>query len=334
MASDESPNASVSVAESLDHQLKQAAAATGDRPVSLTVRRLLSWWGEDRRTPEIVDQIQTDLTRFGLTTDPPFTKVWAESEVTLRPLPPNATLGAEESDADGTLRIGHLPTANRGVATVSGTDPISTAITIMTVNDYSQLAVMEPTGTFSGVISERSITKAVLRSNLTTVADARVGARGVKREDYVLTLVDELCEHGFCIVIDDEGRPVGIVTVTDLLEELVSRHSPILTISTIELRVRHRVFARLDHAEIEPYLPKRGKRDRHAAPTLGRYPDMLKNPHRWRKLDWNIDHGYFIKMLRIVAATRNELVHFTPDPPTSERLNEIERFAKALRDLT
>jgi len=333
MASDESISASATVPTNPEDFLKQAAQSE-NTPVKLSVRDLLNEWGVTRRTPESVDLVQADLTRHGLTTEPPFTEVWAESLVTLIPASTSTTGDAPESSAEGALRIGHLRGASQVVACVAETDPIAKAITEMTSRDYSQLAVVDESGSLRGAISERSITRATLRRPLDKVADAREPIRQLKPDHLVLDLVDELCATGFGIVASDDGKPLGIVTVGDLLQEFVSLHSPILTISTIEIRIRKRASECLDRKVIEPYLSSWARKKPDAAPTLGNYHRMLKVEQNWRKLGWNIDHEYFLRMISIVATARNELAHFSPDPPSGEQLAEIDSFARVLQELT
>jgi restriction system protein len=333
MAFDESLSASAPPLTQLEDFLKQAASPEHS-PVTLTVRDLLGHWGQTRRTPESVEMVQTDLARHGLTTSPPFTEVWAESEVQLVPAPPREPTAPEESTTEGALRIWHLRGASQDVERAEETDPLTKAITIMTSKDYSQLAVVDGSGNLTGAISERSITRAALRKQLDTVADARESIRHLKPDSLVLDLVDELCTNGFGIVAGDNGKPSGIVTVGDLLQEFVSLHSPILIISTIELRVRKRTIECLDSKVIERYLPAWARRKRDAAPTLGKYRDMLKDEQNWRNLGWNSDHEYFLRMMRVVNETRNELAHFSPDPPNEERLGEIHNFARVLQELT
>lgn len=333
MASDESLSVSAKDPESLEAFLEQAAQPNRT-PEVIRVRDLLAWWGFSRRTPETVEQVQADLDRYGLTTAPSFTEVWAESRVTLIPSTASPTLGEDESKAEGALRVSHLRGASQGVTCVGETEPIANAVTEMVRMDYSQLAVVDGGGSLRGAVSERSITRATVRGTLETVADALEPARHLKPDHLVLELVDELSSSGFVIVASDDGKPTGIVTVGDLLQEFVTLHSPILTISAIELRIRNRTRERLDPKVIEQYLARWAKNKPGAAPTLGKYRDMLQKEENWRRLGWNIDHRYFLKTLDVVRDTRNELAHFSPDPPDQDRLAEIDNFARVLRQLT
>lgn len=333
MASDESLSVSANSSNHLEALLEQASQPNRP-PQTISVRDLLALWGVSRRTSDTVERIQADLDRYGLTTTPPFTEVWAESQVTLTPSSPASTQDDTESNSKGALRISHLRGANQGVECVGEHDPITTAITAMTRKDYSQLAVIDDDGVLRGAVSERSITRAAARGTLDLVTDALEPIRHLKPDHPILELVDEFQESGFVIVASDDGRPIGIVTVGDLLQEFVSLHSPILTISTIELHIRNRTRERLDPKTIKQYLPKWAKDNPGAAPTLGKYRDMLKVDDNWNRLGWNIDRAYFLRVLDIVKDTRNDLAHFSPDPPDQKRLDEINDFARVLEKLT
>ncbi|HIV58843.1 MAG TPA: CBS domain-containing protein, partial [Candidatus Stackebrandtia faecavium] len=210
-------------------------------------------------------------------------------------------------------------------------DPIDKAITAMTHGDYSQLAVVKDKK-LTGVISERSITRAVAKGGITTVHDATEGVRHVEADVPVMDLIDEINVHGYVFVCD-QGTPCGVVTTADIAAEFVTRHAPIVTIGDIELRVRNRVLEKIDRCEFEHVLDRWQRDDANAAPTLGRYSKLLKG-ELWDRLEWGMDKDYFLKMLDHVTHVRNELMHFVPDPPDREQIQQIERFADTLFNLT
>ncbi|MFC4336209.1 CBS domain-containing protein [Salininema proteolyticum] len=311
-------------------------ASESDPPVSLSVTELLRLWGEERRSADVVERIRTDLAQFGLTTDPPFTRVWPENTVTLRRRRPNEGSEPEDYDSEGALRFAHLTSASRRVHTVRESDSLVKAWTEMVDREHSQLAVVGKDGDYRGVVTERSIAAALFKpAKPTTVAEVTVrDQRPVMGDNRVLDLLDEVYAAGFAAIVDDAQRPIGIVTVGDLLREFVMRHSPILTIGVIELRVRKRVAERIDRKVLDRHLPKRSKGDPDAALTLGKYAHMLRPLEHWERLGWVIDHDYFLRMIGKTARIRNEITHFSPDPPSAESLADIEAFARTLHELT
>ena len=57
----------------------------------------------------------------------------------------------------------------------------------------------------------------------------------------------------------------------------------------------------------------------------------MKPGENWAKVQWNIDHEYFIDRLHEVVEVRNELMHFTPDPLSSEQYATVEGLLEILR---
>ncbi|MEV7010478.1 hypothetical protein [Streptosporangium sp. NPDC051022] len=52
---------------------------------------------------------------------------------------------------------------------------------------------------------------------------------------------------------------------------------------------------------------------------------------RWAKLGWSIDRKLFLDRLEEVRKTRNELMHFTPDPLSAQQFAAVEGLLELLR---
>ena len=79
---------------------------------------------------------------------------------------------------DAILRISSIPSANRGVVTVLEADSISKATTLMSLEGYSQLAIMQGVREVRGMITWESIARrSMLRPAPQTVGDCRVDAQ-------------------------------------------------------------------------------------------------------------------------------------------------------------
>nr|BFF27089.1 hypothetical protein GCM10025732_50540 [Glycomyces mayteni] len=317
--------------------------ASAGETVKLEVKKLLELWGAERRSPDVVRQIRSDLHHRNLTTEPPFTEVWIGSEVSLVPrpageAPPEPADGDEDEEYDlptaSSLQIKALPQANKHVECVHVDVPIPNVVTTMTHSDYSQLGVIDGDGRLIGAISERSIAQAAVRGSLGTVKEAYDDTiRHLRPEALLFDVEGEIRSTGFGIVCSPDGRPCGIITSADLAEEFASRLFPLMTIESIELRVRKRVLSRFTREQLQAAnaIPKH--RNSSDVPTLGAYRRLLDGAH-WAKLDWRISKSYFLKMIKKTTDMRNHLAHFSPDPPNESELTEVTRFEATLRKLT
>jgi len=65
--------------------------------------------------------------------------------------------------------------------------------------------------------------------------------------------------------------------------------------------------------------------------TFGNYVYLMRPKENWAKLEWNVDHEFFIECLAEVRDIRNELMHFTPDPLSPHQLAAVEGLLEMLR---
>jgi Restriction Enzyme Adenine Methylase Associated len=148
--------------EFLDSALK---AAEAESPRQITVRELIGIWGARARDFGVNERLDADLSNRGLATRPDFRAVTLDDAVSVIPttqmasdessapsvdkpsvlleVGPQITLtGDDEASWDYGLTIGNLPSASRHVSSIPPDATFEEAITLMIIEDYSQLAVM------------------------------------------------------------------------------------------------------------------------------------------------------------------------------------------------
>jgi hypothetical protein len=67
--------------------------------------------------------------------------------------------------------------------------------------------------------------------------------------------------------------------------------------------------------------------------TFGEYGRLLEAPHRWDRLNLQLDRVAFIKLLDRVRAVRNDVMHFDPDGIPEGDLDALRDFSRFLRTL-
>jgi restriction system protein len=335
---------------SRDELLDRAANAT--EPPRLSIRELLGHWGVGRRTAGNVAVIEAELADRGLTTVPPFTEGWIDNTVGLVRVSsePEPAEGATSAPADPSsteeilpadelppvsLRVGDLESANREVIGVDSNQPLAVAVTRMLAHDYSQLAVFEVAheGRPGGVraVSWESIARAsVARQNI-TLAEATVATRIVDHDADLLAHVDDIYTTGYVLVRGpDRVSITGIVTAGDVTLQFASMAKPIALIEEIERRLRRRV----DEAFTLPVLRTLTKKPNISSAanlTFGAYGHLLKPEENFSCLKWSLDHQLFLSALEAVRQVRNELMHFSADPLTTEQLRSLQGMINLLR---
>ena len=67
--------------------------------------------------------------------------------------------------------------------------------------------------------------------------------------------------------------------------------------------------------------------------TLGEIQRVITDRQNWERLKWPADRKVFNEALDNIRKTRNEIMHFNPDPLEPGRLHFLEAFLKMVRQL-
>jgi predicted transcriptional regulator len=211
----------------------------------------------------------------------------------------------------------------------------------MLQHDFDQLPVMHGEREVKGVITWKSIAaKKTLDCKCETVADCRKDPRIVDSNRTLFDAIPTIVEYGYVLVRDQRDRKItGIVTASDLSLQFQALAEPFLLLREVELHVRQLLgdkvsqedLSALNNPILVPY-----KIQNISDLSFGQYVRLFQHPNVWAKLDLKIDAGVLIVLLEEVRLIRNDVMHFDPDPMTSEELGTLKRashFMQSLYDL-
>ncbi|MGW0731624.1 CBS domain-containing protein [Streptomyces sp. NPDC002851] len=331
------------------------ATVKGLGGTTLPIRGLLSVWGFRIRDHASVPQIGLDLKNVGLTTVPDFAVGSLDDEVAIVPVvrerdtgagAGNLSSGTEQKSADdpgvledleesvgmfpqAAMRIHDLPCAHR-VTSVGPDDPLPPAMGRMVEHGYSQLPVIDVSGTLHGVITWASIAhmhatgrKPCLTSAISSEYEI------VNASAHLLPVLPLIRAHEFVLVRAADGRVSGIVTSADLAGEFGTVARPFFTLGEIERRLRRCLGRVYGEADVQKVHKKRRSVDEM---MFGEYIRLLDNEERWRKLGWpGVDRDHFIGLLSRVKDVRNTVMHFNAPSLRPEQLDLLDRFVGMLR---
>jgi len=328
--------------------LSDAAKRERGNEVQLSIRDLLAHWDAKRRGYWIVDQIERDLKKSGLTTIPSFKDGWIDNVVTLAPVrkepkkgvstsvSPDVVDATDRSLPHVSLRVDSLPSANLGASSVSPQDSLERAQSLMMQHDFSQLAVMSGSRDLRGAISWESIAQARIRNPAAGLQEAVINGEVVRSDDDLLEQIPRIVDAGFVFVQGPDKRITGIVTTADLSDQFVILAKPFFVLAEIERRLRRIVDKAFELDELQSVVDPadEGRQVKSAEDlTLGEYVRLLEDSERWPKLGWALDRKVFIEALHQVRETRNDVMHFSPDPLDDKQVKAMENFVKWLRKL-
>jgi predicted transcriptional regulator len=305
--------------------LKDARSrAAGGEPVEITVRDLLAWWGASDRSPDTGKRIEADLANHGIMSVPAFLKVTQDAKVKLLCMP-EEEVGIPErlvSPIDETeepeigLAVGNLPSALGGVVSVQPTASFEQAITLMLLNDFSQLAVIEGQRNLRGAVTWKSIARARHANQSASFADAITDAHEVRYDKPLREVLQTLEESDFIFVRDDKNLISGIVTTADVVHAYGELATPFFLIGELDQALRRVISRTFTIEEIRPLCGLSASRviESFDDLSMGDYQRVLENPVMWEKLGWPLDRAIFAKQLNELREIRNKVMHFNPDP--------------------
>jgi hypothetical protein len=144
--------------------------------------------------------------------------------------------------------------------------------------------------------------------------------------------------HQYALV-RDRGKITGIVTVSDLSEQFKELSEPFLVLHQIENHLRALIQNRIPEDELKNlkvaanFEPNRQEVHSVFDLAFGDYLWLLRGSENWERFGLRVDRGVFHRELDEVRKIRNDVMHFDPDPITSEQLSKLRGFAKLLRTL-
>lgn len=324
-----------------DEFLKKAAERPAGREMSTSIRDFLALWDAKRRGFWVVKKINEDLTRHSLITSPSFESGWIDNRIklvrkdqleTAESSSPVTSTTPEASQVNW-LRVSSLESANRGLVSVSKNDSLRKAQSLMIRHDYSQLPVIEGGRRLEGAISWESIAKAAVHSPEADLKSCISPANYASLDDDLLSQIPRIINDGYLFVRDSENRICGIVTTADLSEAFQVLAGPFLLAGEAERHLRqivNRYFSKEDIQDAKN--PTDSDREAKTAEdlTIGEIQRLLERPQNWDRIDWYVDRVVFLEALQDLRELRNEIMHFSPDPPEPEALTRAENFLRWL----
>lgn len=331
--------------------LADAVSRQPGNEVSLTIRDFIALWGAKRRGYWYVQQIQEDLDANGLRSDPPFEEGWIDNHIRLvRADPLSAEAGGEAVGAAavsedqqttsytaGTaLKVSNIESATGSLVSLTPSDSLIKAQSMMLRHDYSQLPVLSGARDVRGAISWESIAQKIMHQADAVLADCVVPVDVVGLEDDLLPHVPRIIRAGYVLVRSRDRSISGIVTTSDLSGQFLGLAEPFLLVGEAERKLRGIVAEQFELHEIQSARDARdGTRTVNGVDdlTLGELVRLFQSSGRWERLNWGVDRGVFNEVLRDLVGLRNEVMHFSADPIEAGRLEAVRNLLKWLNFL-
>jgi CBS domain-containing protein len=306
------------------------------------VRELINWWGLTSRGYRLCRPVEADLANYGLTTEPRFRDVRLDTTVRLiaEESVEDDTPQADQQDHDDAgredigIKLGHIQSAvNRELVSVNPNSTINEALTLMLLDDYSQLPVLNGPHNLRGAVTWRSILKAQYSDAQATLSEATVEAKVYSYGTPLLEVLPVLEDEDYVFVHDDRKAVIGIVTAADVAGNYRETAASFLLIGEIDRLLRRIIAAQVPFEEVTALCATQARPPAGFDElSFGDYQQVLGNPAAWQRLAWPLDHKKFIKRLDRIRELRNDVLHFnSPDPMAPEGVHQLREFSRVLR---
>lgn len=336
-------------------------ALTDGRSVNpVTVREFLSWFDAHRRGVAIVARIRGVLEAEALATTPDFEEPWLDGLLAFHLNSPVSgtehAAGAEAADSLSTIeqppgliefdgvwqhreagyRLSRFAAANKPVISIAPDTTLHEAVTIMLLNDFSQLPVMTGERDVKGVVTWAEIAaRSVLGRLGSRASDCMVDPVILNDTASIFEAIQTVVAKDFVLVRDKQRRIAGIVTAADLSLQFRSLSEPFLLLSEIETHVRNMIGEAFTLQELSAARDPGSTREIQSVAdlTFGEYVFLLQKQENWTRLGIKLDRQAFCRQLDRVRNIRNQVMHFDPDGLEEADLQILQEFSSFLKRL-
>ncbi|MCW3084031.1 MAG: hypothetical protein JWP12_1397 [Bacteroidetes bacterium] len=310
----------------------------------------LDYLNVSRRGWRVIERVNKLFDQYEVFSEPNFSNAWLYSSIEIKPKPKlsaNKTMN-EQEELDPTPRLSLLKAANigtirenhqgTGLLTVKKETKLSEAITLMLMHDYSQLPILSGIRDVDGIISWKSIGRALsLGKGCLTVNDCKDEVVILNYDEPLFNAVKFVLDKEVVLVRQKDKTISGIVTSTDIGEQFISLAEPFLIIEQIENHIRRMLDGKFTLDELRKSIdPSDKSREikNLSDLTFGEYIKIIENPEKFEKLKLKIDRIVIIKQLEEVRKIRNDVMHFDPDGITPQGLELLRQTVNFFHTLS
>lgn len=303
-----------------------------DKCYNITGRELFNSFGYERRSSRNCAIVDDFLDKHNVMVVPHYNDVWIDAPIKLMHKPTAKT----KISQDSIKRVRTLEVANRTPVYINNSATLTEAITLMIMNDYSQLPVTHNgVKGLCGYISWKSIGIAINNGvNTNMVKDYKCD------ECYTISLNTPLLEaikiihqHEF-VVVEEHNSICAIITTADISCQYLTITEPFVLLEEIENQIRYLLNDKFLVDDIKKVCQEHARDVRDIDDlTFGEYIALMQKDELWKKIEVHIDKKLFLKWLDEVREIRNDVMHFSPDGISKEQRNHLIKMAELLKTI-
>lgn len=302
-----------------------------NKSFKMTSRDLLWYFWCEKRTSGNKAKINQFLEEKNLVTEPDYQTTWIDAEIVLK----HKETAKTKLEKNPILHISILPSANNIPITIPRDAKISEAITLMMMNNYSQLPVVN-NKFVEGIISWETLGIGITQGNKSDfVRDYLKKDITILKKDTPLLEAIKIVIKKECVLVQEkDGGLSGIITIADISAQFFTLTEPFLLLERIENLIRLLLDDKFLIDDIKGICQEGEEVPKFIDDlTFGQYIRLIENEDRWSKLGLKIERKLFIKQLDEIRKTRNDIMHFDTDGITDKQRKDLINMADFLTEL-
>lgn len=224
------------------------------------------------------------------------------------------------------LKISQFINKNLAIISCFPTDNVAKAKTLMLLNDFSQLPIIDHDGSIKGAISWKSIGNAeALGKKNTAITDYMETAVILNESENFLRYMKLVAKKDYLLISNENDKLSGIITTYDMTMLFQTFFVPYLKLGIIEDVIRKIL--------VNNKIPIPKEKDVQNL-IFREYIDIFKNEENWRKLqNIHFEKDVFINKLDEIRIIRNKVAHYKPSEITAQDVSSVESFAEIMQKI-
>lgn len=317
------------------------------KPKKVPTRQIIEFYGVTRRGWKVIEKVNSWLANHELIMEPSFESANFYGAVKILPKP---TISAKSElkkpkYSDAIPRLGIIKSSDLNnseqpgleLITVTKENSLDEAISLMIINNFSQLPILTSTRDVFGIISWKTIGKALALGKVCLkVSDCYEPVEVLNFDEPLFKAVKIILDREVVLVRNFKKEISGIVTSTDIGEQFLILSEPFLLIEQIENFIRILLNEKLTYDNINKVLDLESyeKEINHISDlTFGHYVRIFENEELFRKIEINVNRVMLQKMLVEVNKIRNEVMHFNPEAMEEKDLITLRKTQNFLQQI-
>lgn len=220
------------------------------------------------------------------------------------------------------LTLSYIPSSTvEPVITVKESDSLHRAITLMELNDYSQLPVVRGSGKQpKGVVTWETVGRTLAMDPDATLKDCiDENPPTFYKSDDLISAIGEINRVGYSLVIKANRELSGIVTSADLGSALAQIAQPFILLERLEERLsfivrRLQALDMVRQSDLHTQSPNSNGSTETTVDdlTLGEKIRLATRKETWQQVTAIFERKAVVSSLEGAARLRNRLMHFRP----------------------